>query len=71
MGKQDDEKTIEILDSLIGRYRSKQLEGVLTDCNSFGSPALNFLYKEVYNSCIKSQPILNTSWCGDISGRTY
>ncbi len=60
----NDTKTIAILDSLITQYRTKGLEGVLSDCNSFGNPELNFLYIEIYGCCKNGQFLMALAGAG-------
>lgn len=64
MQNTDDIKTIKILDSLIKRSRSNGLKDVLSDCNSFGNPALNFLYCEIYQTVVNGQPMLSLAGAG-------
>lgn len=64
MQNTDDIKTIAILDSLIKRSRAGGLKDVLPDCNSFGNPALNFLYCEVYETAKNGQPMLSLAGAG-------
>lgn len=64
MQKEDEVKTIETLDMLINRYKTEGLKGVLADCNGFGNPELNLLYKEIYGCCINGQFILALTGSG-------
>lgn len=64
MEKSDDAKTIAILDGYIHRHRSEGLKGVLSDCNSFGNPELNFLYLEIYGCCLNGQFMLGLTGAG-------
>lgn len=64
MENNNDAKTIAILDSYIHRHRSEGLKNVLSDCNSFGNPELNFLYLEIYACCRNGQFLLGLSGAG-------
>jgi hypothetical protein len=60
----DDKETIDILDKLIARYRASGLKGIPSSLSDFGNPTLNFIFTEVYQTCINGQPILSLSGSG-------
>jgi len=57
-------EAVKLLDNLIQRHKTEGLTKILPDCNVFGSPDLNFLYKEIYMCCTNGQSLLATAGSG-------